>query len=70
MIAKMRVVEYHAKGPDGHFLTTSYKEATTDGNKILEVRLVPANDETYFEYKARQEYREKVWAKFHKKPRA
>ena len=48
----------------------SYKEATADGHKILDMKLFPVDDLADEQREAREKYREKVWAKFHNKPRA
>ena len=73
MMAKMRKVMYLVETPNGIWPTYSYKAATSDGNKIINVILVPIDDltdEPREVREARMKYREKVWAKFHNKPRA
>ena len=73
MIAKMRKVMYRVETPWGSWITywtDSFKDATSDGNKIIETKLVPVDDLTDEQREAREKYREKVWAKFHNKPRA
>ena len=75
MIAKMRKVMYRVETPWNEWIqtcywTVSYKEATSNGNRIIETKLVPIDDLTNEQRKAREKYREKVWAKFHNKPEA
>lgn len=75
MIAKMRKVMYRVETPwDGWtqtcYWTASYKEATSNGNRIIETKLFPVDDLTKEQRETREKYREKVWVKFHNKPRA
>ena len=70
----MRKVMYlvdnpHTFIPHCHW-TASYKEATSNGNIIIATKLFPIDDLTDEQREAREKYREKVWAKFHNKPRA
>ena len=68
MIAKMRVVMYIVETPDGSMWPTySYKAATSEG-KIVNTILFPIDGLTDKQREAKRRYREKVWAKFHKKP--
>ena len=71
----MRVVMYRVETPDNGWIRTcywmaSYKEATSNGNKIIDMKLFPVDDMTDEQREARKKYREKVWAKFHNEPEA
>ena len=71
MIAKMRKVMYLVETPDGNVWPTySYKAATSEGNKIFDMILLPVDDLTDEQREAKRKYREKIYAKFHNKPRA
>lgn len=75
MTAKMRRVMYRVETPWNGWIqtcywTASYREATSNGNKIIDMELFPVDDMTDEQRAAREEYRKKVWAKFHNKPRA
>ena len=75
MIAKMRKVMYLVEAlPRGgeryHYWTPSYRKGVSDSNRIIETKLVPVDDLTDEQREAREKYREKVWTKFHNKPRA
>lgn len=65
----MRKVMYLVNVPcERNFWTESYKLATSGDNKILKVQLVPVDTLTDEQRTAREEYRKKIWEKFHKKP--
>ena len=75
MIAKMRKVMYRVETPWNGWMqhtywTASFKEATSNGNRIIETKLVPVDDLTAEQREARDKSREKVYTKFHNKPRA
>lgn len=70
MTAKMRKVMYLVETPDGNVWPTySYKAAISEG-KIFDMILIPVDGLTDKQREAKRRYREKVWAKFHNKPRA